>query len=243
MFGVMSLKKAKRLRMPFLAQITVILSIGVAVSLSVLFLSHCYKAKIVDENAAEYTVAFAYQDGTVIEKKTVKEGKGVFPPEFETEGVFRGWSSPINNVTADIETHPVIYTINDENLFYFNSVYVKEGKKFTVDLTLAGEVHISSAQLTLEYDNEVMKFIKSSDSEICSVTDNKDGTLTIALDSGTPLTEKTILSQLTFKSKKKDVASSRIDLVCKNGKIVENGKEESATVSTINNQIFYLQGV
>lgn len=234
-------KKARHI--PFWLQIVMILISGVLASLLVFALSNYQKALISERNAPEYTVNFAYQDGTVIEKKAVKKGKGVFPPNFETEGVFRGWSSSINNVTSNLEVHPAVYEINDENLFYFDSVYVKEGEKFTIDLTLAGKVNLSSAELEIEYDPDVMKFIKTSKSEICSVEKIKNGLLKVTINSDEPLTDKLLLSYLTFKAKKKNVNYSRVDLKAKNGTIVENGKEQSATISTINNNIFYLQEV
>ncbi len=229
--------------MPYGAQIALILLSGVIASVVVLFAVNSYKIKKAEENAPIHTVTFAYQDGSVIKQKEVKEGKGVLPPNLETQGVFRGWSVIINNITSDVETHPMIYSINDENLFYFNSVYVEEGDEFNIDLMLGGEINISSTELTIKYDPKVMKFIRLSESELCNITNKEKGSLTVLINSNTPLTAEALISQITFKAKKKDVSSSRIDLICKNAKLVNEGVETSVTVSTLNNNIYYLQEV
>lgn len=157
--------------------------------------------------------------------------------------VFRGWSGAFNNVTADIEVHPQFMDITDENLFYFNSVYVQEGKEFSVDVKLGGEVNLSSATLSISYDSEVMDFIKSEDEGVCKVTKEKDGELKLSIQNDVPVTEPTQLSQLTFKAKEKDVYATQIDLSCKDGKYMEKGAEKPATTATLNNKIYYLQEV
>ena len=75
------------------------------------------------------------------------------------------------------------------------------------------------------------------------VSENKDGELTIYLNSSTPLKEKTLISQLTFYAKKKDAYSTQVNLSVDNALIVSNGKETSANCATINNKIYFLQEV
>lgn len=116
-------KNKRKIGIPFWVQILAILLVGVLASGVVLLLAPDKQQTAPQETVVQHTVTFAYQDGTVIETKTVEEGKGVFPPVLETNGVFRGWSAGFNAVKADIEVHPVFYNIKEENLFYFDSVY------------------------------------------------------------------------------------------------------------------------
>lgn len=235
--------KKKKKKIPFWAQILVIICIGAIISAVVFFFVSNIKKEEVKQESERHTVTFAEQDGTVIETKKVSDGRGVFPPECNSDMVFRGWSGAVNEVTADTEVHPQFMEITDDNLFYFNSVYVQEGKEFTVDVKLGGMVNISSATLLVSYDSEVMEFIKSKDESICKVSKNKDGELTLSLQSNSKIAESTQISQLTFMALEKDVYATQIDLSCKDGKIKERGVEKPATVATINNKIYYLQEV
>lgn len=237
-------KKAKKQRpFPFWLQIVSILLCGVLVSGGVYFVMRNGSETEKNRETKKYMVTFAYQDGTVIDTRQVEEGKGVFPPEFKTDHVFQGWSTALNAVRADVEAHPLVYEIADENLFYFNSVYVKEGSEFTIELMLAGTVCISSAEITISYDAEVTEYIKSADADCCTVTEGEKGSLLLRLNSETPLTEKCLLSQITFQAKEKDVYSTQINLSCTNPMLGEAGLETPATASTINNRIYYLQEV
>ena len=190
-----------------------------------------------------YTVTFAYQDGTAIEKKTVHAGKGVFPPEFETEGVFRGWSSPFNAVASDVETHPMVYQVADENLFCFDSVYTLEGTEFTIGLKLTGAVNLSTAEVSIEYDPLVMEYVGSVDCAVCIVEEEASGALKLRLRSSEPIREPILLSELTFLAKPEDVYATQIDLRCENAKLLLADSETPVTASTLNNQIYYLQEV
>lgn len=238
----------KKKRFPFWLQILIIIGIGVIASGVVFFIILSIKGtsetkKEVEDDSDKHTVTFAYQDGTVIEKKKVSDGKGVFPPDYETDMIFRGWSGAINEVTMDIEVHPQFMEITDENLFCFNSVYAQEGKEFSIDVKLDGNVNISSATLSISYDPEVMEFVQSKDESVCEVSKVKDGELKLSLQSDEPITKAIQLSQLTFKAKEKDVYATQIDLSCTDGKCVEKGVEKPATTATLNQKIYYLQEV
>ena len=245
------IEKAKTGKLPFWLQIVLILLCGVILSGVAYAVIHNKIEADREKNEAareaekpRYTVTFAYQDGTVIDTRQVKEGAGTFPPDFETDGVFQGWSAGFNEVMSDLETHPMVYNITeDENLFCFDAVYVQEGKQFTIDLRLAGHVYISSAELRMEYDPEVMDYIEASDTDHCIITKEEDGKLNIKVSSDVPLTESCLLSSITFRAKQKDVYSTQINLSCISGALSVDEKESPATVSTINNKIYYLQEV
>ena len=223
--------KRKDGKIPFWIQVTAIILVGVIASLSVVLYFQ-------DKNAERFTVTFAYADGTSIEKKQVKAGKGVFPPIIETNGVFRGWDMAINEVTQNVETHPMIYTIVEDNLFYFDSVYVKEGKRFTVDLFVAGNVNISNGELLLEYDPEVIEYKKYDGLDLSNIEKTEDGQLSIEFNSKSVLSEKTELAKITFYAKKKDVYATQIDLISKETKVVSNKSEVVVDNATINNNIY-----
>ncbi len=234
-------KEKKRKSLPFWAQIILILACGAILGGAVYGTIRYVKWRQYEDSLPIYTVTFAYQDGTTIETKHVKEGRGVYPPEFNAPGVFQGWSKPINNVKADTEVHPLYYTIADENLFCFDSVYVKEGDEFTIKLILTGEVNISSAELTVSYDTNVMEFAGTNGENHCSISNEGDGKLIVCLNSDEPIKEETLVSEIKFKALKKDVYSTQIDLSCKNAKVSQSGVDAPATVSTLNNKIYYLQ--
>lgn len=240
-------KNKRKMSIPFWIQILAILLVGVLAS-GVVLLFAPEKPQPTPEtppetNVVKHTITFAYLDGTVIETKTVEEGKGVFPPILETNGVFRGWSAGFNAVKADVEVHPIFYDIKEENLFYFDSVYVKEDTEFALDLYVGGKVNLSSGTITLSYDPDVLEFKNADGMESLDVSAYKDGELTITFSSDTPLNEKTLISQLTFYAKKKDAYSTQVNLSANNAVIVSDDKETTVNCATINNKIYFLQEV
>ncbi len=232
-------RNKRKISIPFWVQISVILLAGVIASGIILFLA---PGKQQPEQKI-HTVTFAYPDGTVIETKSVKEGNGVFPPNLEIDGVFRGWSAGFNAVNADIEVHPVFYSIKEENLFYFDSVYAKEDTEFVLDLYVAGIVNLSSATITLSYDADVLEVKEIHGITSLEISENKAGELTISFSESTPLTQKTKISQLTFYAKKMDAYSTQVNLVARDAQIFINGSTQPATCATINNKIYFLQEV
>ena len=240
----MEKENKKRKSLPFWAQILIILICGAIVGGAVYGTIRYIQWVQYEDSLPLYTVTFAYQNGEVIATKQVKEGRGVYPPEFNASGiVFQGWSKPINNINADIEVHPLYYPVSDENLFCFDAVYVKEGEEFTIKLMLTGNVNISSAELTVSFDTNVMEFVGLTGENRCTVSNEGDGKLLISLKSDEPIKAETLLSEIKFKALKKDVYSSQIELSCKNAKLSKSGVDVPATVSTLNNKIYYLQEV
>ena len=227
----------KKKRFPLWAQVLSILLIGVLASAVVWLVAR-------DKKTERHTVTFAYDVGTVIEKKEVKDGRGVLPPNLELENeVFRGWSCAINNVTQDLEAHPMTYSIVEDNLFYIDSAYVKEGKKITLPLMLGGQVNVSSGELTVEYDPEVLTFKKAEKNALCSVQENSPGKLTITFSSNETITKATQLTSLTFYARRKDVYTTELTLSGTKVSLVANGTEKPADFATINNKIYFLQEV
>lgn len=245
------MSKRTNKKVPFWVEIVMILLCGVIVSVllySAVRRSTSEPTTLLptpsNGNDKWYTVTFAYQDGTVIEKKQAHEGNGVVPPIFETDGVFRGWSTPFNALHSDVETHPMVYSGNgDENLFCFNSVYVKEGDTFVVDLELKGRVSISSVDILISFDPDVMEFLGSKDADYCSVETAGTGQLVMTIKSAEPLRTPDLLTTLTFRAKVMDVYSSSISLQGSNGKYYDTSGEVPATVTTLDNKIYYLQEV
>lgn len=235
----------KRKPLPLWMQFIGIVLIGAVVSAGVFFAIKHIKTRANHKSSSntEYQVTFAYNDGTVIDRKQVKEGKGVIPPDIEVPGVFQGWSTGINNVRKDIEAHPLFYQISDENLFCFDSVYAIEGNDFDISIILTGIVNISSADIAISYDPEVMEYIGSSENEFCKVSLSDPGELLLTLRSNAPIKETTALSEIKFRAIEKDVYSSSIQLSASNALLIVSGEEIPVTVSTLNNTIYYLQEV
>lgn len=228
--------KTKKFKLPFWIQIVLIVLAGVIASGAILL-------SVQNRNVEKHKVTFAYSDGTVIEEKEVVDGKGVIPPVIENEGVFRGWSAAINNVENDYEVHPMIYDIVEDNLFYFNSPYVREGKRFTLDVFLGGKVNAKSGELTIEYDSDVLEYKKADCADDVKIEETEVGKLSLTFDKENALSEKCLMSTITFKAKKADAYSTELVLTAENVKSVENGKEAPAVFATINNEIYFLQEV
>lgn len=234
----------------FSGQIVLILAAGVLVSLGVLAFSHFGSVNsntditINTENASKsYTVSFYSSDGSLIEKKEVKHGKGVLPPRIDFHGVFRGWDRQINSVTGDLEVHPIFYPINEDNLFFFNSAYVLEGEEFELPINLAGNVNVSSGELILEYDSRVLKYKGNEKSDIYKVRKKKTGKLLIKFESDGVIKEAAELAKLKFKAKEKDVYATEMVLSSKNIVVVSGDEKTPADNSTINNKIYFMQEV
>lgn len=237
-------KKHKKGHLPIWAQLLLIILCGVIASVGAYYLTQKKIAATREAQKPRYTVTFAYQNGSPIATRQVKEGCGTFPPDIETNGVFQGWNGAFNEVMADIEVHPMCYELNgDENLFCFNAVYAQEGTDFAFDLRLSGNVNISKAQIEIEFDSEVMDYVQATPCEYCKVEESGEGLLLLEVDSKEPITVETVLASLTFHALKKDVYSTQINLRCISGALSVDGKEISVPVTTINNKIYYLQEV
>ena len=231
------MKDKEKTRFPLWVQVVSILLVGVLASGAVWMIAR-------DRKIERHMVTFAYDDGTVIEKKEVRDGQGVFPPKLDLENtVFRGWNCAINNVTQDIEAHPSLYSIVEDNLFYIESAYVQEGKTVSLPVMLGGWVNVSSGELTVKYDPEVLTFKKAKGSELCAVKESSSGVLTITFSSDDAITQATQLASLVFYAKKKDVYTTEIVLSGSKVTVAANGKEAPADFATINNEIFFLQEV
>ena len=230
-------KANKKLRIPFWMQITAILLAGVLASAAV-WASGNRKADL-----PRYTVTFAYQDGTIIDTREVTEGRGVCPPEIPCEGVFRGWSGAINMVTGNVEVHPMIYDFAVDNFFYFHSVYVEEGTDFSLDVLLGGNVAVSSGELTMLYDPEVMEYLGCQNAAHCTITEAAEGELKISFNCAETLREAMTLVKLNFHALEKDAYATEVILQAKEMKIVTNGEEVPADCATINNKVYFLQEV
>lgn len=233
----------KKIRVPFWAQIAAIFLAGILASGVAFWVAQKYVSNRQNENLEKHTVTFAYQDGTVIETKEVTHGKGVYPPKLADKGVFRGWSCGFNIVETDVEAHPVYHTITENNLFYFNSVYVQEGNTFFLNLCVGGNVSVSSGELTLMYDVDVLDFLGSEKTQQCTVTEPTKGKLVIQIESDTVIKTETLLSQLQFLAKEKDVYSTELMLQASDMKSFADGQEIPSDCATINNKVFFLQEV
>lgn len=229
----------KKRKIPFWLQIVLILAVGAAASVIVLLLIRSRSSDI--EKGDTFTVTFRNQDGTMIEQKEAELGKGVEPPQYIGEEIFRGWSTAINNITADTEAHPLLYTIVENNLFYFDSVYAREGCEFSLDLFVGGNVNVSSGELLIEYDPDVLKYQKTTG--LCTAREDEVGVLQLSFSESDPIREKTQLAGIVFTAKEKDAYATKLLLSGDNVMLQENGEESIVDFATINNKVFFLQEV
>ena len=231
-------KMEKKIKIPFWLQIAAILMLGVISGVVV---------RIVLSEPAQpvvtHTVTFAQQDGTVLDTKEASHGNGVIPPEYPCEGVFRGWSGGINSITSDVEVHPMVYHISEDNLFYFNSVYVQEGDVFELDICLGGSVSLSRGKLKVLYDPEVLHYSGAASDGLCQISEGDAGELIISIDSEPPIREACILAQLKFRALEKDAYATEIQLNATDVELVTQEQTIPAACATINNKIYFLQEV
>lgn len=233
----------KKIRIPFWLQIVAISLAGVLASGVAFWIAQEYVSNRQDEKLEKHTVTFAYLDGTVIETKQVMHGKGVFPPELTDQGVFQGWSNRFNAVVDDVEVHPLYHSITENNLFYFDAVYVQEGREFALSIHIGGRVSVNSGELTLQYDSDVLEFLGSSNMENCNVTEPTKGEVKLQFNSENAIKTETILSELQFLAKEKDAYATEIVLLSSNVKVITDGQVIPADCATINNKVFFLQEV
>lgn len=233
----------KKIRIPFWLQILAIFLAGILASGVAFWMAQEYVSNRQNEKMKKHTVTFAYLDGTVIETKEVTHGKGVFPPELKDKGVFQGWSNRFNAVVEDVEVHPVYHSIAENNLFYFNAVYVQEGREFVLNVCVGGHVSVNSGEVTLQYDSNVLEFISSKDIENCKVTEPTKGEIKLKLNSENTIKTETILSELQFLAKEKDAYATEIVLQASNVKVSTDGQVIPADCATINNKVFFIQEV
>ena len=159
------------------------------------------------------------------------------------DGIFRGWTGGFNCVTSDVEVHPSIYPIGEQNFFYFHSVYVEEGKKFALDVHLGGRVSISSGELTVAYDPEVLEYLGADPMDGCTAEQTGAGELKLCFSSPEPIRAECLLAKLSFRALEKDAYSTEVQLQANNMKIVTDEGERPADCATINNKVYFLQEV
>ena len=231
-------KASKKSRQfPFWLQIVLILAVGAAVSVIILLVARSRSSD--REKGDTFTVTFCYQDGTLIDQMEAERGKGVEPPQYIGEEIFRGWNTAINYVTSDTEAHPILYQIVEDNLFYFDSVYVQEGSAFSLDLFVGGNVNVSSGSLTIEYDPDVLSYQRTSG--LCEASEDEPGVLRLEFSEDAPITEKTQLASIKFEAKEVDAYSTEVLLSAEEATLRVKGTEQAVDFATINNQVFFLQ--
>ena len=120
---------------------------------------------------------------------------------------------------------------------------MQEGKEITLDVRVGGQVSVSSGELTLMYDPEVLEFLGSDSMAQCTVTESGEGELKLCFESADAIRSETLLSQVRFLAKEKDAYATEVSLKASNMKILTDGQELPADCATINNKVFFLQEV
>ena len=137
----------------------------------------------------------------------------------------------------------MVYHISEDNLFYFNSVYVQEGDMFELDICLGGSVSLSRGQLEVLYDPEVLHYSEAASDGLCRISEGDAGELIISIDSEPPIREACILAQLKFQALEKDAYATEIQLNATDVELVTQEQTIPAACATINNKIYFLQEV
>ena len=108
---------------------------------------------------------------------------------------------------------------------------------------LGGTVNLSSGEVILVYDEDVMEYKSYQALKSVGITKTGKGELTIKLDSNEPIIQKTELAQIKFRARKANAEFTQAVLSAKSAKLVLGGDEKTVDCATINNKIFFMQEV
>lgn len=166
----------------------IIFLLGIAVSITIIVLKINAKS-----TGNKFTVTFFDANDNKFEIVKVKEGDAAKPkkqlPEVQN-AVFKGWDRYINNVTNNLEVHPIYQSVtSDYNAFYIDTYYASEGEELSVNLKLGGIITVTTATIGIAYDEQVLDLIKVNDSDYLSEISADEGYIKLILD----------FSQLTIK--------------------------------------------
>ncbi len=120
---------------------------------------------------------------------------------------------------------------------------MEEGQKFALDVHLGGRVSISSGELTVSYDPEVLEYLGADPMDGCAAEQTGAGELKLTFSSPEPIRTECLLAKLNFRALEKDAYSTEVQLQAKNMKIVTDEGERPADCATINNKVYFLQEV
>ncbi len=192
----------------------IIFLLGIAVSVTIIVLKINSKS-----TGNKFTVTFFDANDNKFEIVKVKEGDAAKPkkqlPEVQN-AVFKGWDRYINNVTNNLEVHPIYQSVtSDYNAFYIDTYYASEGEELSVNLKLGGIITVTTATIGIAYDEQVLELVTVNDSAYLSETFADKSYIKLTLDfSKQTVNPGDVIESFRFKVKGSDkITDLPIDLI------------------------------
>lgn len=219
-----------------------ILLCGVLISGGIAAFRHYTKPE-----APSHTVTFQGSQGTVLAQRQVTDGGFALPPRLKNGSdsiAFRCWSQPLYNIRGDATVTPVYQDLRQTgNAFYMDAQYAQPGETVTMELKLGGTVCLSSIELTLSFDAEVLLDFrcetKDSPFEIVS---QDESSVTLRLDSAKNLTEAITAAtiQFTVSPRRGDVERTTITVGMRDPIMLVSGSDTGTGSNAVHGDIYIL---
>lgn len=229
--------------------VTVILLTGVLVSAGIVLLRLPEQVDTpTDEpSVMTYTLEFVNEKGELLKQQEVAAGGFGIPPQLESlnDGIaFLSWNQYLYGVSRSTELRPVYQDVRlEKNAFYMDAQYAQLGENVEAELWLNGIVALSSVELVLEYDPEVLLELECDvgDSPFV-VTAVEPGIVTIKLDEDQNLIEPLTVAVVRFivNEERADIARTTIRIEMKDPKKVTDGGEMGTDCCAVNGDIYLL---
>lgn len=226
-----------------------ILLAGVLISVGIV----CFRQNTTAENAtgseteAVHTLVFLDEEGAVLDEQQVSDGGYAMPPELESVNdsiAFRCWNQSLYRISRSTELTPVYQDLREsENAFYMDAHYVELGRNVELELWLGGEVCLSSIELTLTYDPEVLlDFQCDVEGSPFRVVSSEEGSVTLRLDADENLAEALTVATLrgTVSKARTDLIKTQIHVDMSGPKLLLNGTEKGTDSNAVHGDIYVL---
>ena len=116
-------------------------------------------------STTKYNVAFFDSAGYLLKEEQVEEHKGAEPPENfipDADKLFVGWDKDFSYIFSNINIRPNYLDISsDKNYVYANAVYAKPETEVSVRVKIGGQVNLAALQMHINYDEAYLEFVEA----------------------------------------------------------------------------------
>lgn len=153
-----------------------------------------------------YRVTFVDYNGLILDVVEVKEGENATASVTPTRDgyTFKGWSSSLSNITANMTVSAQYVLIAASNVFDIS--YTVSGKTVTLVLSLVGDVKLAGFEGTLVFEGMTATAVTSNSANALAYL-KKDGVVSFAYTSATDVTNHEKLFTVTLTATAKEGAS------------------------------------
>ena len=226
--------------------VAVILAAGILISAGIIWSRRPAASETQAPDGPVHTVTFLDQQGEILQESDVNHGSYAVPPELEAVEsgiVFRSWSNLLYGIDRDMETRPVYQDLRESsNVFYLGGAYGQLGEQMEMELQLGGKVNLSSIELTLRYDPDVLKkFSCDTLDGPFEVRKKGRGYVVLELAADENLTESVTAAQLRFNIAKScsDAEMTKILVEMKDPMKLEGG-EKGTDSCAVHGEVYLL---